>query len=430
MRAHALRLAASLLASVALAAHAQVAWRGEIEVARGNGLRGPWQQNESRYDFVDDPSVAIDERGDTWVAWVEQARKRVLLQRFAPGGQPRFTSPVDVSRMPRTFSWLPRIALRPGDAQQVAVLWQEIVFSGGSHGGEIFIALSRDGGRSFAPPLNLSRSPAGDGKGRLRRDHWHNGSLDVAVAADGSVYAAWTDYDGALWFSRSHDAGREFEGPHRIATPHVARAPSLAVARDGSIYLAWTHGEQPGADVFLARSADAGRSFSTPAPLTRTPGHGDAPKLAVDAQGVLHLVYSESRGGAFDARAIHYLRSRDGGRNFEPPRAISGAAADAGYPHLALDARGRVMVLWETHEGPRLQPRGLAFTVSVDGGGRFTPPAPVPGSADPRGGANGSTQGLLMRKLAANAQGAIAVVNSSLKEDAHSRVWLLRGQLP
>jgi hypothetical protein len=34
----------------------------------------------------------------------------------------------------------------------VYVLWQEIVFSGGSHGGEIFFARSRDGGQTWSAP--------------------------------------------------------------------------------------------------------------------------------------------------------------------------------------------------------------------------------------------------------------------------------------
>src|ERR671939_82717 len=84
--------------------------------------------------------------------------------------------PVNVSRSPHTFSWLPRIAVSSADPRRVLVLWQEIIFSGGSHGGDILLARSEDGGRSFAPPLNLSNSRAGDGKGRLTRERWHNRS--------------------------------------------------------------------------------------------------------------------------------------------------------------------------------------------------------------------------------------------------------------
>src|SRR5690606_33514339 len=130
-------------------------WEAPIEVARGGGERGAWRQNESDYDYVDDPSVALDASGNTAVMWVDQETSDVYFQRYAPGGAPILPRAVDVSRTPDVFSWLPRLALRGDD---VYVLWQEIVFSGGSHGGDILFARSRDGGRTFEPPLNLSRS--------------------------------------------------------------------------------------------------------------------------------------------------------------------------------------------------------------------------------------------------------------------------------
>jgi hypothetical protein len=94
-----------------------------------------------------------------------------------------------------------------------------------------------------------------------------------------------------------------------------------------------------------------------------------------------------------------------------------------------VDAGGNLYVLWELFEGSRELSRGLAFAVSRDGGGSFGAPRVIPGSSDPAGGMNGSNQGLLMRKLAVNGSGAVAIVNSSLKPNQHSRVWLVRGSL-
>jgi len=223
--------------------------RGCARVAAGRAERGPWQMNESRYDYVDDPAVAIDARGRAVVAWVDQATKDVY---FGKQGEA-----VNVSRSPRTFSWLPRIAL--GAGADVFVLWQEIIFSGGSHGGDILFARSQDGGATFSAPLNLSSSVAGDGKGRIDKDRWHNGSLDLALGADGAVYTAWTEYEGALWLRRSADGGRTFSRKLRIADPKPARAPSLAVAGN-TLYLAWTVGDDPSADIRVAKSSDAERA--------------------------------------------------------------------------------------------------------------------------------------------------------------------------
>jgi hypothetical protein len=216
-----------------------VTWDEKIAVATGGGHRGPWRMNQSEYDYVDDPTVAITEHGVVGVGWADQAQKDIFLQIYGPDGKKRFAEPVNVSGSPRTFSWLPRMLLTSGDASEVSLLWQEIVFSGGSHGGEIFFARSTDGGKTFGDPLNLSNSSAGDGKGRLTPRHWHNGSLDLAGGPEGHLYAAWTEYEGPLWFSRSADRGGSFSAPLRIAGgdakpargppwPSAPRVPSIS----------------------------------------------------------------------------------------------------------------------------------------------------------------------------------------------------------
>ena len=396
-------------------AGADLVWHSSTDIAVGPAERGPWRMNESRYDYVDDPTVAIDERGGIAVAWVDQARKDVLFQRVSADGT-TLGQPVNVSRSPAVFSWLPRIAVDTNGG--VFVLWQDIIFSGGSHGGDILFARSPDGGWNFSAPVNLSSSLAGDGKGRIHQDHWDNGSLDLALGADGTLHVAWTEYEGALWVRRSLDGGRSFSERLRIGEAKPARAPALALGADGIVYLAWTVGGDEAADIRVARSTDGGSSFGAAMIIERTRGYSDAPKLAVDAAGVLHLVYA-------DRHRILYSRSTDSARTFAAPRDVSGA--DAGFPALDLDGNGNVYLLWERFADSPVRPRGLAFALSNDGGTTFTTPVLVPHSAGR--GWNGSSQGLLMRKLAVNLRGAIAIVNSSFEAGESSRVWVMRGQV-
>jgi hypothetical protein len=429
------RLLALLLPAYAAAGELPLAWRGSVEIAAGGGERGPWRQNESRYDYVDDGTVAMDERGGIAVAWVDQASKDVLFRRFSADGGKPLGEPANVSRSGAIFSWLPRVALAPGDPRRVFVLWQEIIFSGGSHGGDILFARSTDGGSRFSAPRNLSSSIGGAGKGRITRDFWHNGSLDLAVGADGALYAVWTEYEGGLWFSRSRDGGESFTPARRLAGDDAlpARAPSLALAPDGTLYLAWTVGEDKAADPRISASRDGGESFAEPRIVARSNGYADAPKLAVDREGVVHLAYGESADGPFGLPQVRYTRSSDGARSFEPVREISrpspGDVPGAGFPALALDAQRNLYLVWELFHAPLQRPRGLAMAVSRDGGRSFSGPALVPESFDPAGGRNGSQQGLLMNKLAVSRDGTVAIVNSSLNPDEGSRVWMILGAL-
>ncbi|MEM7225712.1 MAG: sialidase family protein [Pseudomonadota bacterium] len=412
-----------------------IKWDEKLEVASGNGYRGPWRMNRSLFDYVDDPTVAIDEQGSIWVAWVDQPRQDIFLQVYGPDGKRRFDQPTNVSKSPRIFSWLPRMVIAPSDAGDIYVLWQEIVFSGGSHGGEIFFARSTDGGRTIGVPINLSNSIAGDGKGRLTPRYWHNGSLDLAISPQGDLYAAWTEYEGHLWVARSRDRGKSFSDPLLVAggpNAKPSRAPTLAISAGGAVHLAWTVGEHKAANIQFAMSVDRGQSFRAPRSVVESDGHADAPKIAVDGQGLIHLVYAESPLGPFDRYHIRYAPLSAEGRALEAPREISGPlplqSQSAGFPNLSLDGDNNIYVTWELFASRRGYPEGMGLITSSDGGQTFGSPSIIPGSADPALGVNGSQQGLLMRKLAVSEAGAIAVVNSTFKKDQASHIWLIRGQ--
>jgi hypothetical protein len=419
---------------------AAVAWEATTEVDAGQAHQGPWRMNRSQFLYVDDPTVAINDAGLAGVAWVDNATRDVIFQVFTSAGDRRFDAPVNVSRSPDVFSWLPRVVISDGDAREVAVLWQEIIFSGGSHGGDILFSRSTDGGQTFSDPVNLSSTTAGAGKGRLSAQYWHNGSLDLVAGAGGSLYAAWTEYEGALWVSRSMDGGRRFSEPLRVAgdTRRPARAPSLAVDSENNVYLAWTVGEDAAADIHFARSVDQGESFGPPHRIIESSGHADAPKLALDSRGVVHLTYGESADGPWQRYRIHYARSEDGGATFSTPRVIVDPGVDPGaqhfasanFPHLGLDGSDNLYVVWDLFPRGQQRSAGLGISFSGDNGHTFASPGVIPGTVvEPHRGVNGSLQGLLMRKLSVNASGDIAVVNSTFKPGEGSRVRLYRGRI-
>jgi hypothetical protein len=402
-----------------------------IEVASGNAHQGPWRMNQSDFDFVDDPTVAITHDGHIGVAWADQSRQNIFLQMYAPDGQARFRDPVNVSSNPGIFSWLPRIVIASQDQQRVYVLWQEIVFRGGGHGGEIFFSRSSDGGATFSEALNLSDSEAGAGKGRLTPERWDNGSFDLAEGADGHLYAAWSEYEGRLWVSRSTDGGSSFSDPVHVTggEDRPARAPTLEVGSDGKVHLAWTTGDDPAADIHVATSKDGGRSFGDPQIVSPGEGHADAPKLAVDSRGRLHLVYGESPEGPFQRYRIRYAYRDAASERFSDPATAAAPQASLdsmNFPELAIDDADRLYVVWEHFPDHRHRPRGLGFAMSRDGGRTFTEPEMVPGSDDPELGSNSNRQGFLTRKLDVNPEGALALVNSTFAAERSSHIWLWR----
>jgi hypothetical protein len=140
---------------------ADIEWKEKILVASGDVYQGPWRMNESEFHYVDDPAVAITDGGKTGIAWADQREQDLFFQLYNSGGEPILESPTNISQSPGIFSWLPRMTINPDDTDQIFILWQDIVFSGGSHGGEIFFSRSIDGGITFDEPVNLSNTKAG-----------------------------------------------------------------------------------------------------------------------------------------------------------------------------------------------------------------------------------------------------------------------------
>ena len=412
-------------------------WADPIRVAAGDGHRGPWRMNESDWRFVDDGTVAINDEGVIAVAWADHVKQDVLLQVFEPNGDARFAEPKNISRSSDVFSWLPRIELGAGGAEEVFILWQEIVFSGGSHGGEIFFSRSLDGGERFEEPANLSQSRAGAGKGRLTRDRWNNGSFDLLRPDGGeTLYAAWTEYEGRLWLTRSGDRGESFAEPIALAGGDAggeppARGPSLAAAPDGEmIYLAYAVGEDPSANIQLATSTDAGASFGDPVTVAAGSGHADAPEIATTKDGTLHLVFAESERGMFRDYDVFYTRRNAGEPAFEDASSITGDQGEEHgslhFPNLEVDDDDRLYASWELYPSPQGRPRGLGFA-AAQGGQDFGDPQVVPSSDDAELGLNGSQQGLLMRKLAASS-GRIAIAHSTFRPGENSAIWLYHAE--
>ena len=407
-------------------------WQSITTVASGDGHRGPWQMNESEFFYVDDPGIALAAGGEALVVWVDNRAQTVFLNRFDADGNPRFGQAVAVSASPDVFSWLPRLATLDG-GQTVLAAWEEILFTGGSHGGEILLARSSDGGASFAEPVNLSNTSAGAGKGRLSSERWDNGSLDI-LARDGQVWVVWTEYEGALRLVHSDDGGQNFSEPAHVAgsDEQPARGPTLALLGDGRLLLAWTFGEAPSANIELAISADNGYTFEQLGAVHERPGHADAPRLAVDAQGTVHLVYAESADGPETPGRLVYAASPNSSPDFGPARVIRDLRADdrayAGFPDIAV-VGDDVIVTWEILSGQGRLSLGLGIKRSHDRGASFSKPELVPGTGAPEHGFGGGLQGLLMRKLATGPDGTLAVVHSLFVPDQASEIVLIRGQL-
>ena len=199
-----------------------------------------------------------------------------------------------------------------------------------AHRSRIMISRSRDGGRSFSVPLEIS-DDTGDA---LDSDNTVEGAVPAA-GPDGAVYIAWAGPKG-LYFDRSTDGGWTFGKDTIItATPGGWDLPVAGLTRhngmpvtavdlsggphEGTVYVNWIDERNGDPDVFVAASRDQGRTWSAPVRVNDDPkGHTQMfTWLAVDpVDGSVNVIFHDRRGQSGTMTGATMARSVDGGRTF------------------------------------------------------------------------------------------------------------------
>ena len=201
-----------------------------------------------------------------------------------------------------------------------------------SHKTHIWFSRSRDGARTFAPPVQVSDAP-GDAKDS-------DGTVEGAVPSvgvKGEVYLAWAGPAG-LVFDRSLDGGYTFGSDKVIASmpggwdipqPGITRHNGMPVTASdhshgpnrGTVYVNWIDERNGDPDVFVMSSRDGGQTWSPPVRANDDPKGNKRAQLftwmAVDpSDGSINLVFLDRRDTEGTHNAVTVARSTDGGKTF------------------------------------------------------------------------------------------------------------------
>ena len=239
----------------------------------------------------------------------------------------------------------PHLAVDPRDPQhRVAVTI--VASSAASFADDSYCAslTSFNGGRSWS----THRFPA-----LQCADPW------ITIGQNGAAYAVMlgaregtTDRRFGLFFFRSEDGGRSwtpeptfFAGGH----DHPAVVTDVTGGRfAGRVYVISGQGRRVDGKqrwtVFVARSADGGRTFAEPGHILPSNLNLNSDNGVVLSDGTLVLTYTEfqrnvddfRRGGILDRRRTWVVTSADGGEHFSVPLFVS-EACGPGFKTIAID---------------------------------------------------------------------------------------------
>ena len=273
---------------------------------------------------------------------------------------------------------------------------------------KIAFARSTDGGRTFGDPIPVAGSIGSN------LNAWDPA---LAVAPDGTVYAAFMVAKGSQWYpvvAASFDNGATFSQVSSLVPPDPKNwgdRPFIAAGPDGTLYLTYDYGPERTSVTFICaasgscafatgdlnvviqRSTDRGQTWSAMSYVS--PGFpasgGDLAPILVEPSGRVDVVYqgyhiTDTTTYAMDPAYEYFTASTDQGRTWSSPVKIAPEAGTMSLSEwwidsaLGRDDAGNLYASWDTQgtnaDGSANDIGWLSF--STDGGQHWSPAIQAP----------------------------------------------------
>jgi len=257
-------------------------------------------------------------------------------------------------------SWQDRGAVGPTSAGDPSLVWRRadgfFYLATLASGGDLAVWRSTDDCGSFT--LLSTPTTTGDDKEILAVDN------NPASPQYGNLYLVWTDFGFSgipIRAIRSTNGGVTWSAPVTLNTPGQVQGAWPAVAPNGDVFVAWLRTSGTNISVEVSRSTNGGVSYTAvTSPLvdgvrplesaaTATCGraalHGNIryqafPQIAVDGNGVLHVVYSQDPDtfDSGDVVNVYYRRSTNSGASWSTPLQLNDVATgDQYFPTIQVN---------------------------------------------------------------------------------------------
>ena len=272
----------------------------------------------------------------------------------------------------------------------------------------IAFARSADGGRSFSRPVAVPGSVG---------SNFNAWDPALAVAPDGTVYAAFMRAKGSQWYpvvAASFNHGLSFPQVSPLipaAGKNWGDRDFIAVGPDGTVYVTWDYGPERTSvtyicsasgscafatgdlNVVIQKSTDRGKTWSKMSHIS--PGFpasgGDSAPLVVQPDGridVLYQGYKITNATTYTMKPAYsyFTSSADQGATWSAPVRVGPQGGTMSLAEwwidgdIGIDAAGNLYATWDTQvksgDGSRHDIGWLSY--SADGGAQWSAPLQAP----------------------------------------------------
>lgn len=253
-------------------------------------------------------------------------------------------------------------------------------------GGQVSVASSKDAGRSFSTPVQVTKE-------KLNLDWGPDARPKIVVEKSGGIALAFSifrdkAFNGQVLFTRSTDGGQSFAALRPITSSNESqRFEALGLDADGSVFAAWldkrnrvpvqqSAKKYEGAGLFFASSKDGGTTYAEARLATDNTCECCRLGLAFAGPGRPVVVFRNIFEGGVRDHAI--MAFNDLATSGDVRRVSKDDWQIAACPHhgpsLSISAAGTYHVTWYTNGKAR---KGLFYARSQDEGQTFSDPLPI-----------------------------------------------------
>ena len=172
-----------------------------------------------------------------------------------------------------------------------------------------------------------------------------------------------------------------------LRLPEGGRLPQAIVDGSGSVHVIYVEGEPRAGDLRYVARAPGQTSWSEPRYVNSQRGTVvgmgpiDGGQIALGRDGRLHVVWFKLGRTEFLYTRSADSPAADGGVRFEPQFALTGGEGVEAGPSVAADASGNVYIVWHTG-GPPDAERAVFMAASRDDGRTFSLPEAISPAAE------------------------------------------------
>jgi len=272
--------------------------------------------------------MAIDSSDSIHLVWFDSSPGfyQIFYRKSTDGGS-TWPSPKQLT-LSTSNSRSPKIAVDSSD--NLHIVYKDDV----SGGYDQYYIRSTDGGSTWTSAKRMT---------------WSLGMSfgnDIAIDSSDNIHVFW-DNAADIHFKKSTDGGATWVSTKRLTWSNgMSSSPYVSVNSGSKIYFVWHYYYQYIRDqVGFKKSTDGGATWGT----ARRISWGSAaysPKIAVDSNGYLHLVWNEWADWRPGLGEVYYKMSTNEGVTWINTKRLTWSPGETYSPNISIDSANRIHLVW------------------------------------------------------------------------------------